>query len=69
MADTRILAAAQRQGVPVLTPRPGASVELADAQTVDRWWPRIETNTVENDPVWSTSVDALIAQWWRTEAP
>lgn len=65
----RILAAAQRQGVPVLTPRPGASVELADAQTVDRWWPRIETNTVENDPVWSTSVDALIAQWWRTEAP
>ena len=62
----RILSAAQRQGVPVLTPRPGASVELVDAETVDRWWPDIETTTVEQDPVWSTSVDDLIERWWGT---
>lgn len=62
----RILSAAERQGVPVLTPRPGASVELADADTVDRWWPEIETKTLEEDPVWSTSVDGLIERWWGT---
>lgn len=60
----RILSAAERQGVPVLTPRPGASVELADADTVDRWWPEVETKTLEEDPVWSTSVDGLIERWW-----
>ncbi len=60
----RILVAAQRQGVPVLTPRPGGSVELADAQVVDRWWPRIETTTIEVDPVWSTSVEGMIEMWW-----
>ena len=61
----RVLTAAERQGVRVVTPRPGASVELADADgEVDRWWPDLPRNTVETDPVWSTSVDPLIARWW-----
>ena len=41
-------------------------MELADADTVDRWWPEIETKTLEEDPVWSTSVDGLIERWWGT---
>lgn len=61
----RVLTAAQRQGVRVVTPRPGASVELADADgEVDRWWPDLPRNTLETDPVWSTSVDPLIGKWW-----
>ena len=60
----RTLRAAERQGVKVVTPRPGASVELSDADRVDRWWPDLPYRTLEQDPVWSTSVDGLIARWW-----
>ena len=60
----RTLRAAERQGVRVVTPRPGASVELADAERMERWWPELPYRTLEQDPVWSTSVDALIARWW-----
>ena len=60
----RTLAAATRQGVQVVTPRPGASVELSDAKYSDPWWPSLPHSTVERDPVWSTSVDDLIGRWW-----
>jgi L-ascorbate metabolism protein UlaG (beta-lactamase superfamily) len=56
----RVLLAARRADVPVLTPRPGASVELTDAVVVDRWWPDAPFATVDEDPVWSTSVDDLL---------
>jgi len=61
----RSLAAAKRQGVRIVTPRPGASVELADADRIDRWWPELPWVDVEADPVWSSSVDELIEQWWK----
>ena len=61
----RVLSAAQRQGVKVVTPRPGASVELSGAGCIDRWWPEIAWVPVEEDPVWSTSVDDLIGRWWK----
>ncbi len=60
----RVLLAAERQGVAVVTPRPGGSVELVDAVVVERWWPEVPFSTLEQDPVWSTSVDGLIDHWW-----
>jgi hypothetical protein len=57
----RVLLAARRADVPVLTPRPGGSVELTDVVVVDRWWPDAPFATVDEDPVWSTSVDDLLA--------
>lgn len=60
----RVLAAAERQGVAVVTPRPGGSVELADAQDFTRWWPELPAKTLEEDPVWSTSVDGVLDRWW-----
>ena len=60
----RVLSAAGRQGVQVITPQPGASIELSDAERMERWWPELPHSTLEQDPVWSTSVDDLIARWW-----
>jgi len=61
----RSLAAAKRQGVRIVTPRPGASVELSDADRIERWWPELPWVDVAADPVWSTSVDDLIEEWWE----
>ena len=60
----RVLVAAKRHGVRVVSPRPGASVELADAQGVQRWWPELTWLDAEAHPAWSTSVDDLIQRWW-----
>jgi L-ascorbate metabolism protein UlaG (beta-lactamase superfamily) len=56
----RVLAAAERLDVTVVTPRPGASVELSDVYTVDRWWPVTSQNSYKTDPVWSSEVGPLL---------
>lgn len=50
----RVLAAAERQGVEVLTPRPGASVEPGAAPAFERWWPDVPWRTGEDDPIVAT---------------
>lgn len=55
----RVLVAAERVGVPIVAPRPGASVELADAPRVDRWWPQIPWDSAEDAPAWSSAVPEL----------
>jgi L-ascorbate metabolism protein UlaG (beta-lactamase superfamily) len=52
----RVLAAAQRSGVTVLTPRPGQSVEPTVASGGKRWWPEVPWETAEQSPVVSTKV-------------
>lgn len=59
----RVVAAAERQGVDVRTPEPGGSVEL-DGDGGARWWPEAHWLGVEEDPVWSTSVDGVLGRWW-----
>ena len=60
----RVISAAQRQGVAVISPRPGGSVELSDSYLIDRWWVTSSENTVEDDPVWSSAIDATLQRWW-----
>ncbi len=60
----RVLSAAERKGVRVVSPRPGESVELADVESFEPWWPSIPTATLEEDPVWSTSVEEVLDTWW-----
>ena len=38
--------------------------ELEQVEGFERWWPELPYLTVEEDPVWSTSVDAVIQRWW-----
>lgn len=52
----RVLAAAEKAGVRVVAPKPGASVELSDAPRIDRWWPNLPWQSAENAPAWSSSV-------------
>ena len=50
----RVLAAAAREGVTVLAPRPGASVEPEAAPALERWWPAIPWRTGAEDPIVAT---------------
>lgn len=52
----RVLAAADKAGVKVLTPRPGESVEPEIAPATARWWPKLPFQTAQENPVVSTKV-------------
>lgn len=52
----RVLAAARIAGVPVLTPRPGESVEPSAPQPLVHWWPTLPFETGEQSPVVSTGL-------------
>jgi L-ascorbate metabolism protein UlaG (beta-lactamase superfamily) len=53
----RGLAAAARSGQPVLTPRPGQSVEPEAPPALERWWPQLPWKTAEQDPIVSTKLN------------
>lgn len=55
----RVLVAANRSGVRVVTPRPGGMVEPANAHASPRWWPVVPWETVDEAPAWSSGVDRL----------
>ena len=50
----RVLAAAACQGVSVLTPRPGQSVEPGHDAAPGRWWPQQAWRTAAEKPVVAT---------------
>lgn len=52
----RVVAAAERAGVRVASPRPGGMVEPATVTGVVRWWPNVPWRTAEQSPVWSSGV-------------
>lgn len=53
----RALLAAEAAGVPVVTPRPGQSVEPETLPEIERWWPEVDWRTAEEYPIVSTNVD------------
>lgn len=50
----RVVAAAERAGVRVLTPKPGQSVEPATSPPSERWWPSVPFETAAQSPIVST---------------
>lgn len=60
----RVRAAAARFDIDVRSPKPGGSVELGGDGDSAPWWPEEPTQTVESDPIWSTSVESVLDQWW-----
>jgi L-ascorbate metabolism protein UlaG (beta-lactamase superfamily) len=54
----RAVVEAERLHQPILTPRPGQSVEpLAGPAKVQRWWPDLPWNRASEDPIVSTQVE------------
>jgi hypothetical protein len=50
----RAIAAAAQAGVVLATPRPGESLEPAQAAAVTRWWPEVPWSPAEQTPIVST---------------
>ncbi len=63
----RVRIAAEREGVPILSPRPGASIEpeASSPDAVARWWPDAPWRTADEAPALSSHV----ADLWRDTAP
>ena len=53
----RVLVAAEKAGVTVLVPKPGESLEPASSPALVRWWPALDGNTAEQDPIVSSKLD------------
>ena len=52
----RVTAAAVRNHITLVTPKPGESIEPDTAPISKRWWPDIPWTTAERDPIISTKV-------------
>lgn len=53
----RLMVAAESEGIVVLTPRPGQSVEPQASPVLERWWPDVPWQTAEQHPVVATKVE------------
>ena len=53
----RVLVAAKDAGVPLLTPRPGQSVEPSAPPPSERWWPALSWHRAAEDPIVSSQVN------------
>ncbi|XXF76204.1 MBL fold metallo-hydrolase [Myxococcaceae bacterium GXIMD 01537] len=58
----RTVLAAQAEGVPILTPRPGEMLEPTVAGSTPRWWPEVPWETVQQSPAYSTRVEHLLGK-------
>jgi L-ascorbate metabolism protein UlaG (beta-lactamase superfamily) len=50
----RVLAAGERAGATILSPKPGESVEPEAAPARERWWPSLPFQTAAEDPIVSS---------------
>jgi len=50
----RVLQKGHEMGISVATPRPGQSLELSDIADTERWWPKLDFRTEDEDPIRST---------------
>jgi L-ascorbate metabolism protein UlaG (beta-lactamase superfamily) len=59
----RVIVAAKAQGVTVVTPPPGGTIDV-DAATArpKPWWPSLPFESVERAPAFSSGVDALLVE-------
>jgi hypothetical protein len=55
----RTLVAARAAGVPVVTPKPGQSIDVASPPAPERWWPALAWKTADEAPVVSSGLEAL----------
>jgi L-ascorbate metabolism protein UlaG (beta-lactamase superfamily) len=53
----RAVLAAERASMPLVSPKPGQSVEPATPPAFERWWPDVPWQTAEQHPIRSTQVD------------
>ena len=58
----RILAAAERAGLSVATPRVGESLQPAEPPPVERWWPELPWQHAREQPVVSSGLDEALQQ-------
>lgn len=66
----RMLQAAERKGVRIATPRPGASFEPAAPLPIERWWPELPWQRAYEQPVVSSGLaDALVQRIRALAAP
>lgn len=54
--------AAKARGITMFAPRPGEMIEPSAPPPISVWWPDLPWETVEEAPVWSTDVAALLEQ-------
>jgi hypothetical protein len=52
----RALVAAAKAKVPILSPRPGQSVEPEAPPAPERWWPKVPWQTAAEAPIVATQV-------------
>src|SRR5690606_1407347 len=55
----RVVIAAKAEGVTVLTPRPGETIEPTLITSTPRWWPDVPWQSVQESPAYSTRVEHL----------
>ncbi|MBX3174732.1 MAG: MBL fold metallo-hydrolase [Gemmatimonadaceae bacterium] len=55
----RVMAAAEREGVSLAMPRPGAMVDPLLPPPLERWWPTLPWRSAEEYPVVSSGVEGL----------
>ncbi len=53
----RVLAAGERAGATILSPKPGESIEPEAPPPRDRWWPTLPWKTAAEDPIVSSQTD------------
>ncbi len=59
----RIVEAAEKLDVSLTIVRPGASFDIADPPSVDRWWPATPWESLDEATAWSSSVEELITPY------
>lgn len=58
----RVIAAAQKQGVQIATPRQGEQFEPAHIIGINRWWPTLPWRSAEDYPIVSTGLEGTAAE-------
>jgi L-ascorbate metabolism protein UlaG (beta-lactamase superfamily) len=53
----RILVAAKAEGVAIVVPRPGESIEPGARPVIPRWWPEVPWKTAAEDPIVATKME------------
>lgn len=55
----RLIVAAKRDALSIVTPPPGGSIEPGEGAKATRWWPDVPWKGEAETPIWSTKVDQL----------
>jgi L-ascorbate metabolism protein UlaG (beta-lactamase superfamily) len=55
----RVLAAAAKQGIAAVLPKPGESIEPLALPAADKWWPALPGKNAAEDPIVSSHTESL----------